>query len=209
MKQILLWSALLAIGAGAFVALVLSRGLVDPVLLRIGFDPGGSMVLNAIKVVGAVLLGVPIAALFWSIAAFGSDVPRHDVHGFLRLRSGARYFFSVMSFALAVLFFFVSVGEPIAFQFFMISFGTVFLFAGWWIFAAKVRFDETSLFATAYSGAAHSHDWTDLTKIALNREAQEYHLLFRSGRKARISFYYQSVDQLMPFARRMLDDNHA
>lgn len=211
MKQILLWSGLLAIGAGAFVALILSRGLVDPVLLRIGFDAGGGMVLNAIKVVGAVLLGVPIAALFWSNAAFGSDLPRRDVHGYtlLRLRSGARYFFSVMSVALAVLFFLVSVDEPIAFQFFMISFGTVFLFAGWWIFSAKVRFDEASLFAMAYSGATHSHDWADLTKIVINREAQEYHLLFRSGRKARISFYYQGVDQLISLARRKLDDNHA
>ena len=211
MKQIILWSVLLAIGAGAFVALILSRGLVEPVLLRLGLNTDGDMVLSAINVVGAVLLGVPTAELLWSIAAYGSDLPRRDVHGYtlLRLRSGARYFFSILSVSLAVLFFFGSVDEPLIFQVFMIGFGAVFVFAGWWVFAAKVRFDETSLFATAYSGATHHHNWADLAKIEINQKAQEYHLLFGSGRKARISFYYQGIDQMMSLARRKLEDSYA
>ncbi len=208
MRPFLVFLVLLLIGGAAFYALALNREFAEPYLIDWGIDPDGVWTRGILKIVATVLVGVPIAGLMWSIAALGSDRAGTDIHGYttLRLRAGARYFFSVAAFALAGLFIFVATedSDVLAFNLFMIAFGCAFLFGGIWILIARVRYDNMAIFATEYTGIVRRHEWADLEALDINREAQEYHLRFRTGRKARISFYYQGVNDLIALAEEKL-----
>ncbi len=199
---ILLW---LVCGLVAFVAIALNREAFEPYLLQIGLDPEGNLFTRGVlKALAIVLFGAPLGALLWLIAGMGSDSPGTDVHGYrlLRLRAGSRWFFSIASAALACLFLFVATedSDNLIFQGFMIAFGLAFLFGAFWLFAAKIRYDNSTIYVTEYTGASRRHDWADLEKIEVNQQAMEYHLIFRTGRKARVSFMYQGVDDLMALA---------
>ena len=211
MKQVLIWILIFAIGAGAFAALILAREWLDPVLIDAGLDPEGGIVLGIIKVVTAFFIGIPVVGLIYSLIALGSDAGKEDTHGYtlLRLKAGARYFLSAACVAFGVLFFFVAPEGHIAFQAAMMAIGVAAFFAAWWVFSARIRYDGSTLFITAYSGLTHRHEWADLVDIKSNKEAMEFHLFFRDGRKARVSFFYQGLDGLMALAWDRLDQNHA
>ena len=211
MKQVLLALVLLAIGAAVFAALALNRGLVEPHLLDLGIDPEGPWLRAALKAVGTIFIGVPVALLFWSIAGLGSGAAGTDIHGYtiLRLRSGSRYFLSAASLALAGLFLFVAAEdvEGLLWTAFMSVFGVFFLFGAWFIWTARVSYDNRTIAATQYTGTSRRHDWSDLVMIERRDEQHEFILRFRTGRKARISFFYQGVGELMALAERKLDEN--
>jgi len=208
MKQVLIALTLLLIGGGVFFTLVANRELVEPYLIEWGLNPDGVWTRGTLKLIATVLIGAPIALGFWGIAALGSDQAGSDVHGYtvLRLRTGVRYFFSLAAFALAVLFIFVATNDSdeLVFQIVMICFGCLFLFGGVWILIARIRYDNSTIFATDYTGVSRRHDWVDLETIDVRRDAQEYHLLFRTGRKVRISFFYQGANELIALAEDKL-----
>lgn len=208
MGRIILFLGILLVGFYAFFIFALNREAIEPFLMDVGIDPDSIWTRGILKAVAIALIGMPVAGLMWSIAALGSTKATVDIHGYivLRLRSGARYFFSVASIGFAGLFIFVATEESdnIFFNLFMVAFGLAFMFGGVWIFIAKVRYDNSTLFVTEYTGATRRHEWADLEGLEVNDQAQEFHLLFRTGRKARISFYYQGVNDLIRVAEDKL-----
>jgi len=97
--------------------------------------------------------------------------------------------------------------ERLIFRGFMTVFGIAFLFAGFWIFEACVRYDNSTIFATDYSGLDPRYEGADLENIQINADARDYHLLFRRGRKARISYFYSGANNMMTLVWQKLETN--
>ena len=212
MKQVLFLLLLLAIGAGAFAALALNLDRLSPWMLRVGLEPDGWVTEELLSVVAVLVIGVPLAALLWTIAGLGSERSSTDIHGYtvLRLKAGTRYGFAVLALLLAaVSFYAVATDETttLAFQIAVPIFGALFLFAGFLLLVAKVRYDNSKICVTHFTGRLRCHDWADLVDIRTNSEGREHHLIFRDGRKARMSFYYQDVQSVMALAYRKQEQN--
>jgi hypothetical protein len=97
--------------------------------------------------------------------------------------------------------------ERLIFRGFMTVFGAAVLFAGLWIFEARVRYDNSTLFATDYSGREPRHEGANLEDIQINADAGDYHLLFRRRQKARISFFYSGANDMMTLVWQKLETN--
>ncbi len=204
MKKILLCFLLLAIGVGAFAALVWNRETVDETLIMYGIDPANSFWTRGIlKAIATVLVGLPIAALLWTIVGLGRDEGSTDNHGFTVLRpmAGVRYVISPLAFALSAGFVFAAFDSDQAlFAAFMLTFAAGFLFGGFWIFFAKVKYDGTAVYVPKYTGVVQRYEWIDLQTIEPNKDAQEFHLIFSGNRKARVSYYFAGVQGLIELA---------
>ena len=212
MKRVALVFLWLTLGLGAFVALALNREAVEPWLVAIGLDPEGSLFSRGIlKGLALLMFGVPLTVLLWMIVGLGSNQGGTDIHGYtvLRLKTGGRVFLTLVSVGLAGLMLYVAMdeSETLLFRLFIGAFGGAFLLGGYFIATAQVRYDNSTIAATTYTATLEKHEWRDLEAIEPNDEAREFVLRFRTGRKARISYFYQGVDELIWLARRKLDEN--
>ena len=208
MRSLFVFIALLAVGGVALYALATNYEIVGSFLVGLGVHPDGFWTRNILNLSGIVLVGIPVGGLLWSIAVLGSDGAGTDLHGYtvLRLRTGVRYFFSFAAFALSALFVFAALDkfDEIIFPLVMIGFGCAFFFGGIWILNASIRYDNTAIFTTEYSGISRRHEWVDIEGIDYKKESQEYQLRFRTGRKARVSSFYQGLDDLIVLAESKL-----
>ena len=212
MKQVLFLLLLLAIGAGAFAALAVNLDRLDPVMLRLGLDPDGWVLEELLTVVAVIVIGVPLGAVLWAVASLGSEGASTDVDGYkvLRLKAGTRYGFAVLSLLLAGLCFYAVATDAeatLAFKIIVPGFGVSLVYVAVLLLVAKVRYDGAKVWVTHFNGRLRRHDWADLTDIRTNAEGREHQLIFRDGRKARISFYYQDVSALMTLANRKQEQN--
>jgi len=126
------------------------------------------------------------------------------------LKAGSRFGFAVLALFLAgVSFFAVAIDDEatLAFKVIVPVFGLAFAYAAILFLVAKVRFNNTTLFVTGISGRLKSYQWADLQDIKTNTDAKEYIFIFRDGRKARVSFFYQDLRRLMGTAYARLEHN--
>jgi|GEM_PF-2426976 len=212
MKKVIFLLLILAIGLGVFVAGALHLDRLEPLLLRLGIDPDHWIVEEALRAVGVVVIGAPLAVLLWTLAGLGSNAATTDIHGdtVLRLKAGSRFGFAVLALFLAgVSFFAVAIDDEatLAFKVIVPVFGLAFAYAAILFLVAKVRFNNTTLFVTGISGRLKSYQWADLQDIKTNTDAKEYIFIFRDGRKARVSFFYQDLRRLMGTAYARLEHN--
>ncbi|MGI9389178.1 MAG: hypothetical protein ACR2O1_03895 [Boseongicola sp.] len=211
MRQLLIAGALLLVLVGAFFVLPFRGALAGLDLMVWGQKPEAPLARGTIKLIATILICAPVALGFWGIAALGSDQAGSDVHGYtlMRFRAGVRIFFSLAAFALGVLLLFgvSDDGDALVFRIVMVGFGCGSIFVSVWILISKVRYDNTAVYATEYTGATRRHDWVDLESIDVRKEGQMTHLRFRTGRKAHISVFYQGANELTALAEDKLQTN--
>lgn len=211
MKPLLFWTMRDLLGSGAIYSVAVNREVAAPLLRQVGIDPDGFWTRSVLKVIAIPLAGLPVAGPMGSIASLGSDRAGCDVHGYsvLKPHEDARYFFTLASLALTGLIIFVGADpqERLIFRGFMAVFGVAVLFAGFWVFEAHVRYDNSTSFAIDYSGLDPRHEGADLEGIPINALARDCHLLFRRGRKARISFFYSGANDMMTLVWQKLKTN--
>ncbi|NNL35784.1 MAG: hypothetical protein HKP29_08625 [Silicimonas sp.] len=210
MKRVLVLVLFLALVACALVAAGKNRDVIDPFLRAYGINPQSEWFEQAMRFVFTIVIGAPLAALLWTLMAMGQNRTDKDIHGYtiLRLKTGMRVTLPLLSLGLAVLMFYGS-GEidGVVAQIFVQSFGVLFLWAGWVVLSARIKFDGMTLMAPNIFTRMISHDWADLDEIRTLRDSREYLLVFRDGRKVKISFFYSGVDQLIWLANQKRQAN--
>lgn len=201
---------LLATVAGALAAAGMNRDTVDPFLRSWGIEPDSAWFKEVLRFAFAIVVGGPLVALLWALFALGSDEAGQDIHGYtvLRLKPGMRITLSVLAVALAVLMIAGTLDtEQEALKWLFRAFAVAFLWGGWVIFTAKVRFDGATLFAPGPLGGQRKYDWADLVAIETLSDNREYRLVFRDKRKVKISFFYSGVDRLIWLANQKRQAN--
>lgn len=172
-------------------------------LLAWGIDPESRWFEEGVRFVFTIIIGGPLVALLWALFGLGGSTPSQDVHGYtvLRLRPGMRVTLSVLALALAGL---MQVGardgdmRHVAWVFHL--FTLFFLWGGWVIFTAKIRFDGSTLYAPGPLGGTRRYDWADLIRIEQLPDTREYRLVFTGKRSAKISYFYSGVERLISLA---------
>lgn len=202
---------LLAITAGAF-ALMASVALHpewwEPTLEAQGTDRDSQEFRRGLRLILAIVVGVPLTALIHAIGRLGSNRARTDIHGckVLRLRAGTRYFLTFSTLCIAALFFALPIVDPTtkapwAFQ----AAGAVTVLFALVLLTAKIRYDSATLSVTGNLGGRKRFDWADLTDIQEVPDLKRYVLVFKNGKKASISFSYAGIDDLMETAQAKLE----
>ena len=215
MGRTLFWFVITLIGVSLFFGAAMSRDVIEPWLAARGIvftdipylQTAGKLVLT---VAAMLLVGAPLTIFLYSLAAMGSDQAGRDIHGYteLRLKSGTRMVALIaVGFLLFVFAMAFSESATLVGQIFCFSFGMFFLWGGVWLWRVRLRFDNSVLLAPDYLGRVHRHEWRDLERIESNKEAMEYHLWFSTGKKARVSYFFAGLDQVMIQAQEALYQN--
>ena len=162
---------------------------------------------RGLKVILAVVVGVPLTALIYSIGRLGSDRTSTDIHGYtiLRLKAGTRWFMTIACLGLAAMFFAYPMLDPEAphpwaFQ----AAGLFCLFCIPVFLTARIRFDGATLSVSNSFGGRSTHRWSDLVDIREVPKMKHHLFTFRNGKTARISFSYAGLDKVLAMARSKL-----
>ena len=185
--------------------------LWEPWLADQGITRSDPEFRKGLKLVLAIVLGVPLTALIYAIGQLGSDRSQTDIHGqtVLRLRAGTRWFTTISCLGLAALFFAYPMVDPAApapwaFQ----AAGGFCLLAIPVILKAKVRYDNSTITVSNSFGGSSSFHWSELTDIREVPQMKHYHFVFKNGKKASISYSYAGLGDLLQTAREKLVHTH-
>ncbi len=199
---------MLTLGAGGLVVFAAWHPEVwEPWLEAQGITRESATFRSGLKLALGVLLGVPLTALIYAIGRLGSDKGRTDIHGYtvLRLKAGMLWFTTVGCIGLAALFFAYPMVDPKAPApwAFQIG-GLVWIIVMIILLTARVRYDNSTLIVPNNFGGTKRFDWSDLTEVRDVPPMKTYELIFRDGKKAKLSYSYVGLGPLLGLAQEKL-----
>ena len=210
MKRVVLSVAGLCLAIGILVGLAV--GLRDTPLADIGRDHGlfGSLMAG----LGTVLIGAPTTALLASVMALRVEKQRSTLEDFegprsLRLTKGAKWGGLVLSVGLWVKIVVILRWENAALGIwlFTLPLHLLCLYAILVFLLVQAHYDTKRLVAMDWTLRSRSYNWTDLEGLTLKPDTQELLLHFAGNRRARLSLYFDHLNQLIAFAEARIKEN--
>ncbi|QPH55420.1 hypothetical protein [Pontivivens ytuae] len=206
MVRVAVWLLLLFAGLGLLAALAWMQSplLTEPLrfgLTQIGVTLSGQQLL----LIGLTLLAQPLIALpaFALIAGiFGLGGERVELVAgevvVMRLKPGARWGGAMLGVALAALVFWGFMAAPtLLTQAVAALCATAFLWMGWSMWSMTIAFDAEQVMDRDMLGRWRSFAWADLQRIVPSAGSLETQLIFRGGRRLRVSVFYAGLGLLM------------
>lgn len=194
------------------VTIILSQGTELP--SWVPFDYREGPWLHALlKLFGVVVIITPFTALLGSLFSLGSERSRWALwsdnindHWTLHLSAGMKWTMVGMAITLAggAVFALWFQDEPIGIWLFASPLLLFSFYLGLVFLIIKVPFDQTHITAMTPFLKWETHAWADLAEIEYVPSWTEYRLHFRDGRFARVSIYFNEVDDLIEFAKAKL-----
>ncbi len=181
--------------------------LWEPWLDAQGITRDDPVFRNVLKLIFAVVLGVPLTALIYAIGRLGSDRTQRDVHGYkvLRLKAGSLWFYTIACLCAAALFFGYPMLDPQAPHPWAFQAAGLFCLVCIPVFLkAKMLFDDSTLIVSDSIGGRSTHQWSDLVDIREVSELKHYLFTFRNGTRAKISYNYAGLGELIETAKSNL-----
>ncbi|SIN98556.1 hypothetical protein [Vannielia litorea] len=207
MSRVLFFLLLTAGATGLLAHVALNPQLWEPWLADRGITRDSATFRTGLKLVLAIVPGLPLAALIYAIARLGSDRAQTDIHGYtvLKLRAGMRWFSTLSCLGLSALFFAYPMVDPHspapwAFQ----AVAVVCLFAIPVLLKARVRYDNATLEVANTLGGRSRHNWSDLTEVRDVPPLKAWELRFSTGKKASVSYHYAGLEGFLDTAQSKL-----
>lgn len=210
MTRALSWFLVTALAFGLVTFAAWHSELWEPWLDAQGISRDDPVFRNGLKLGLVIILGLPLTALIHAIGQLGSDRSQSDIHGYkvLRLKAGSLWFKTIACLCAAVLFLGYPMLDPQAPHPWAFQAAGVFCLLCVPVFlTARVRFDDSTLSVSNALGGRSAHHWSDLADIREVPQLKHYLFIFRNGKKARISYSYAGLDDLIKTARSKIRDH--
>ena len=210
MKKILCSLGLLAVAIGVFAAIAV--GLRDTAFAEIGKNYG--LFGNLMAGLGTILITPPAMSLLASVFALGVEKHRSTLEDkggprSLQLRKGSKWGGVALATGLwaAIIFALRWEGASLGLWLFTLPLHLMCLYAILVFLLVQAHYDAKTLVAMDWTLRSRSYNWTDLEGLAMKPDTQELVLHFAGNRRARLSLYFNHLNQAIAFAEARIKEN--